>query len=219
MGGIRSEIRIDAPTECPIAKVSRDTDASCHSISKSVDPDATGRMTEEFVLEGGAAVEHATLETDVTRVFSYGSSDVYRFSRSVDTRCPCVCIEQFDCPLVDVYTRNGALHLVFHAPDVETLQDVVASLREQHPKLSVERLFRSRTETDEPDLVVLDRSDLTDRQREVLRRAHELGYFEHPKDANAGEVADALGITTSTFTEHLAAAQRKLLDAVVDEPT
>jgi predicted DNA binding protein len=56
---------------------------------------------------------------------------------------------------------------------------------------------------------------LTDRQREVLRTAHEMGYFEYPRGANAGEVATALDIEPSTFTEHLNAAQSKLLDELL----
>jgi len=40
--------------------------------------------------------------------------------------------------------------------------------------------------------------------------------FDHPKGANAGEVADALDISRSTFAEHLSAAQSKLFDAVLD---
>jgi len=45
-----------------------------------------------------------------------------------------------------------------------------------------------------------------------------MGYFERPRDANAGAVAEALDIAPSTFAEHLAAAQRKLLDeALVQE--
>jgi predicted DNA binding protein len=43
-----------------------------------------------------------------------------------------------------------------------------------------------------------------------------MGYFEHPKGANAGEVAEALAITTATFSEHLSAAQSKLFDAILD---
>ena len=70
---------------------------------------------------------------------------------------------------------------------------------------------------DDEDLVVLDRARLTDRQREVLQTAHEMGYFEHPRAANATEVAGSLDINRSTFAEHLASAQSKLLDAILDE--
>ncbi|MFW6000412.1 MAG: helix-turn-helix domain-containing protein, partial [Halorubrum sp.] len=58
---------------------------------------------------------------------------------------------------------------------------------------------------------------LTDRQCEVLRTAYRMGYFERPRDANASEVADALDISPSTFAEHLATAQRKLLEEALAE--
>jgi len=71
-------------------------------------------------------------------------------------------------------------------------------------------------ETDDGDVVFVDRSRLTDRQREVLETAYEMGYFEHPRATNATEVADALDVSLSTFTEHLATAQSKVLAAIVD---
>jgi len=43
-----------------------------------------------------------------------------------------------------------------------------------------------------------------------------MGYFERPKRANATEIAADLGIAQSTFTEHLMAAQRKLLRDVLE---
>lgn len=43
-----------------------------------------------------------------------------------------------------------------------------------------------------------------------------MGYFDHPKGANATEVADVLDITQATFAEHLSAAQRKLLSTILD---
>ncbi|WP_455429089.1 helix-turn-helix domain-containing protein [Haloarcula regularis] len=64
--------------------------------------------------------------------------------------------------------------------------------------------------------MLVDRGQLTDRQREVLETAVEMGYFEYPKGANAGEVAEALDITVSTFAEHLAAAETKLLGSIVE---
>ena len=42
-----------------------------------------------------------------------------------------------------------------------------------------------------------------------------MGFFEHPREANAEAVAAALDITPSTFAEHLAAAQSKLVDSIL----
>jgi len=44
---------------------------------------------------------------------------------------------------------------------------------------------------------------LTERQREVLSVALELGYYEDPREATHGEVADELGVSPSTAGEHL----------------
>ncbi len=44
-----------------------------------------------------------------------------------------------------------------------------------------------------------DRANLTAASARCCARAHEMGYFDHPRDANDGDVADALGISTSTF--------------------
>jgi hypothetical protein len=51
----------------------------------------------------------------------------------------------------------------------------------------------------------------------VLRTAHEMGYFGYPREANATAVADALDVGVSTFTEHLAAAQRTVFDDLLPE--
>ena len=42
-----------------------------------------------------------------------------------------------------------------------------------------------------------------------------MGYFEYPRESNASEVAAALDIEPSTFTQHLNAAQTKLLDELL----
>jgi len=56
---------------------------------------------------------------------------------------------------------------------------------------------------------------LTDRQREVLETAYAGGFFERPKANNSEELAARLGITRSTFLQHLRTAQRKLLTSLL----
>lgn len=149
--------------------------------------------------------------------FSPNSETVFRFSREKGRGCACECIEGFGFPVVDTYTHDGDLFLTFHVPDKETLKGVIERLGERYTNVEVRRLIRSETGEDRRnDLVLVDRSELTEKQKEALRKAHEMGYFEHPKDANAGEVAEELGVATSTFTEHLSVAQGKVLRCVVD---
>jgi predicted DNA binding protein len=213
-GGIRAEVSIDGPADCPIATVSGAAGEASYTVSKSVPPGEADTVTEEFVVNDGTVLPE--LEEDVDEVFSYGDQQVYRFTRERGIGCPCEQVEQFDCPIVDVYTRDGVLNVAFHAPDMETLSDALSAIRGAYPGVTVRRLLRSDTDREENDLVFVDRGKLTERQREVLETAHDMGYFDHPKGANAGEVATALDITSSTFSEHLAAAQRKLLEDLLD---
>lgn len=58
--------------------------------------------------------------------------------------------------------------------------------------------------------------DLTDRQREVIETAHELGYYEVPKQATTDEVAAELELDDSTVSEHLQRAERNLLGRLLE---
>ncbi|WP_267642855.1 helix-turn-helix domain-containing protein [Haloarchaeobius amylolyticus] len=213
--GIRAEVRIESPDGCPVAGATEATGSASYSVSKSVNPVDGGGVTEEFMLDDEATLDDVALTDEVTEVFAYGSKSAYRFQRELGRFCPCECIERFDCPVVDVHAREESLFVTFHAPDMETLQDVVGDLRGTYPSLDVQRLLRSEGDASDENLIFVDRGELTARQQEVLETAHEMGYFEHPKRANGGEVADELGISRSTLSEHLSAAQSKLLGTIL----
>ena len=218
-GGVRAEVHIQSPTGCPIAEVSEITDSRTTCISK-VGGDREDGITEEFILDTkdkGRAVDLDGSKPDFEEVFTYRSGQAFRFTRDPGTECLCNCIEEHDCPIIDIQARRGTIVVVFHAADMEQLQAVLTDLTDRWSNVTVKRLLRSDGEDDEQDYVLLDRSELTDRQREVLEVAQEMDFFEHGKGANAGEVAEALGISTSTFSEHLRAAQRKLFYPIITE--
>jgi predicted DNA binding protein len=211
--GIRAELVVPDAVECPLARTSAETDARTRSITKTVEPGLRDNVIEEFSISAEGEAESGS--ADVTKVFERGAEAVYRFERADGTDCPCECVESHGLPVVDVQAEDGQLYMVFHTPDRESLREIIATLREYHPEVEVRRLVESQTGEETDSLVFFDRGKLTDRQEEVLRTAHQLGYFEHPKGANAGEVAESLDITTATFIQHLSAAQQKLLDSVL----
>ncbi len=52
---------------------------------------------------------------------------------------------------------------------------------------------------------------LTDRQREVLSTALNLGFYEVPREASTDDVAEELDLNAATVSEHLQRAERNLL--------
>ena len=217
VSGIRATVRFGTPEGCPIARVAEETGAVVDRTATSVaGRDRAG--TTEFTLSG--AVDPATVtavEGVGDAVFPYGTATVYRARDHGDGDCPCVCLGEFDCPVHRYVADGDGLTLVFHAPGFERLQAVMGALRERYPDVDVQRLLRPPLEGRPDERVFVNPGRLTDRQREALRTAYDMGYFERPKGANASEVAAELGITGSTFTEHLVTAQRKLLADVFED--
>lgn len=56
---------------------------------------------------------------------------------------------------------------------------------------------------------------MTERQREVLEIARDLGYFEVPRAVTTEEIAAELEVSPSTLREHLQRAQRNVVYAVL----
>ena len=204
--GLRVELAIDSPEACPVADVSERVDGSVTNVTRSTGGDA---VVEEFSAPAGTDVGES-----VEPLFENGSEARYRFRRDPDQDCFCDAVETFDCAVSDIQAEDGQVIATAHVDDAAQVRAVVEELRDVFGDVAL-RSLHQHGEGTLGDAVVVDRGQLTDRQREVLDTAHEMGYFDYPKGANAGEVAEALDISVSTLAEHLAAAQTKLLDDVL----
>lgn len=173
-------------------------------------------VVEEFTVDGSGEAPplESTANDDLEQVFSHETGHTYRFERDWNQGCTCERIERNGCVVHELRMTETSMLVTFFSPDIETLRYIIEDLRANADSVKLRRLVESGGDVDDDQPVVLDRENLTDRQREVLERAYDMGYFEHPREASAGDVASALEIATSTFTEHLAASQRKLLDEI-----
>jgi len=109
-----------------------------------------------------------------------------------------------------VYTETGTA--VFEVlGDPEDLRALLANLPARVDS-TVERVGGSDRRRD-PETV------LTDRQREVVATAAELGYYDVPRDATVADVAAELDITDSTVSAHLRKAESAVMDAVLSSQT
>jgi len=208
--GIRAEVSLPAGASSPFDGVV-DGSTPIYSVSRSVPDKSTESAVFEFIADAGLSVPDW-----VDVVFDYGPKTAYRFEAVPAEDSPFAVLDRHGLPVTELTIRDGRLLVTFHATDLPALRSVLDAFRESTPDMEVLRLLQSSSTPEESDLVTVDRSDLTERQREVLTAAYDAGYFDHPKGANAGEVAASLDIDRSTFSEHIAAAQRKLLSSLLD---
>jgi predicted DNA binding protein len=208
--GIQARPAVEPADACPVATATDgDTIARSATWSRAGED---GRVVEEFDLVGRA--DEADLPDDASVVFETDRAERVRFTRD-GNRCICEAVERLGTPVTDVSASRGTLRLSFHATDVETVRAAVDELDEAYGSVRIDRLARTGA-GDTDDLVLVDRGRLTARQQEVLETAMDMGYFERPRSANATEVAERLDISPSTFAEHLASAQSKVLDSLLE---
>lgn len=118
------------------------------------------------------------------------------------------------CPLDEHSTAYGVSAVGPQSLDLSIIgsQDQIGQSVEQlvaaGMNVHLERLTEYRGPTS-----TMDR--LTDRQREVVRTAHSLGYYDVPRAASTEDVAQAVDLDASTVAEHLQRAERNMLSDVL----
>ncbi|MFC6754569.1 helix-turn-helix domain-containing protein [Halorubrum tibetense] len=203
--GLRARLVAHDPPGCPVVDILPDGAVASDVRVTALD----GVTVEQFRTDRPIPAEP---------VFAADGRYVYRRRVATQGNCPYRAVEALGYPVTDatVRTNPDQLQLSIHLPSVDPLGDVVEALESAGARVTLDRLTRSGSAR-RADPIVIDRERLTDRQREVLRTARRMGYFAYPREASADEVADAVGIARSTFAEHLAAAQRRVVGALVDE--
>ena len=104
-----------------------------------------------------------------------------------------------------VTVRNGTAMLSVTAP-----RERLRGLRDRFERDGLD----ARVEAISP--TTSDGSALTDRQRQVLERAVELGYYETPRRVTLSNLADDLGVAKSTLSETLHRAESNLVRRHLD---
>lgn len=235
--GLRAELSISAVESCPVAAASLATEETLRDVTWTAD-DADGAV-ERFDVssdapvggagrpegddtqpepepDGGATQTPASVPDGAPAfetVFDDGTAQTLEFDRDWDD-CVCEQIESVGCPVDDVRATDGRLLVQFRVRSNERLREVIAAARETAADVRLNYVVSAGDERS--DAVVVDRGQLTDRQRETVETAYAAGYFAHPREANAEAVAEELGVSAATFREHLATAQAKLFGSVFD---
>lgn len=102
-------------------------------------------------------------------------------------------------------------------PDAD-VREILEALRDRFTKtelLAQRTSVRDQVTVRDLEKAVLER--LTEKQRAALEAAYFAGYFEWPRVTSGQEVADLLGVSPATFTQHLRNAELKLFETVLEE--
>ena len=100
-------------------------------------------------------------------------------------------------------------------------RDITAAidvLRDEYRDVAVQSVReQDRTVTSPQDRLQDSLGGVTDKQIQAMRMAYHSGYFDQPRGSSADEVADGIGVSRSTFLQHLRAGQRKVFRSLFDD--
>ncbi|WP_251344178.1 helix-turn-helix domain-containing protein [Haloplanus halophilus] len=112
-------------------------------------------------------------------------------------------------------TTDGAT-MTLIVPDSGTARSVRETLQEGYPNATISVEWGDADPDATDPITGSVRSVLTDRQYEMLEAAYRHGYFDRDRKCNLSELADELGLSRWTVSEHLRLAQRTLCSHLLD---
>jgi predicted DNA binding protein len=113
--------------------------------------------------------------------------------------------------VVDV--AGNRVRLQTYLPDRKALSNLVDALERTTEELQVRRLTRINLDGDgtEQNTTTLDLTELTEKQRQAAIVAVRSGYYETPREASLGDLADELEISKSALSRRLNAVEAQVM--------
>lgn len=125
-------------------------------------------------------------------------------------------IEGLECLEVPpVVYQDGWAHLRVISFDESRTREMFRAFNDRGPTELIKK--RELPLTVLPSTVWINSlfGDMTAKQMDALLKAHRYGYYATPRDITTESIAKSLGISRSTYEEHLRKAENRIMNALV----
>lgn len=144
------------------------------------------------------------------------------FQFVVTEKCVVATLTDVDAVVRNLYAVNGEGHVIADVPCHVKTERALDEFMDRHPR--TELVSRRESDRKSPGFSSDEfRSDvlsqLTNRQFQALEVAYLAGFFEWPQESSATDCANEMGIAQSTFSQHRARGERKVMESLFDELT
>lgn len=200
---LRAQLAIEPATDSNCAVVNASDRATPISHDVKLDGDACGCGDED----NGECHTELSIESETGINRTYVKSNVQQ-------TCVCPVFSNHDCIPNIKSVRDGRVITTVTVPEREVLREIISDLRRTGADVSLDWLMRG----DEPEQTIeINAGDITDKQREALKLAIEMGYYETPRQSTLSDLANELGVTESATSQRLNAAETKLVKSFLEE--
>lgn len=216
---IDATIEIDA-ADAALARIAAEAD--CHMEYVGSVPQSDGSLLLFFdvpdapptrVIEAGSSREGLAAVTLLT-----DGEDGGLFEFHVVGDSPVGRLAELGAETREMTVDASGVEVAITLPASADVRTTIDRLRETYPSAAL-AAYRERERPPETrrEHVAGLRAKLTNRQRTALQKAFVGGYFDRRRAITGDELAESMGISRSTFHQHLRAATRKLLADFFEE--
>ncbi|WP_245742190.1 helix-turn-helix domain-containing protein [Natrinema salaciae] len=215
---VEVEFRVRDPSYPFVGASRADT---CRLDLEVIAPHSDDGFVEYFTLAG--APPERVLKTldddgvDATLVAQHADGGRLRFH--VRERCVAVSVVDFGAIPRLVEADGGVGRVVAEVSSRGDAAELVDRFEREHPTVAVDDCRDRQRSTPlftHHDFKQDAIGALTDRQREVFLTAYMNGYYDWPRKHEAAELADELGISPATFSQHLRTVEGTLFSTLLD---
>lgn len=166
-----------------------------------------------------AVIDHLGTEDGVREVHRLDRPGDGPLVQTVADGHPVTTLADRGAVVTRVAAAEGQGRVVCDVPPPVEVGDVIAAFTLAHPSVRLvgkREVDRAVPQLGQSQFVTRVLTRFTERQLDVLRTAYDRGYFDWPRRSKAAEVAETLGVSTPTFSEHVRAAERKLTELLFE---
>ncbi|WP_458184978.1 bacterio-opsin activator domain-containing protein [Haladaptatus sp. NG-WS-4] len=196
--------------------LSKQFDTTC--VLEEAIPARDGALLEYLRVDGVQADEVLKLAERWETIHHVRRIEDDLFEVTVTEQSPVLSLVAYGASITTASAERGRARIVVELPPDTDVRSVVETLGDTFPDSElVGKRERERADRLTEDVRGELERNLTERQLAALRTAYVAGYFGWPRGSTAEEVADALGVTSATFHQHIRKAEQKLLSVFLGE--
>lgn len=215
MTDVLAVFRVEHPDIALTATVAHDESAVIRPIQDAGTDPAADRYL--FSVQSGDFDRlEAGLEADPTveayeRVIELGEEAIYAFSYTERAVLFSTEVGRLNGVVLELENEGTTWRLRAWFPDREAAQRLWRFANEHDVDVELVRV-------NDYTSILEDSYGLTEAQREAIEVALEAGYFDEPRGATLGDVAEALGVSKPSASRRLRRGLKRLAQATVAEP-
>jgi predicted DNA binding protein len=203
-----AELQVPAEEFALAATFSRVSDVIFEAERIVADPD--NRITpfvwalSETPVEDALAADPSV--ANVTHLSTRNDERLYQMEWTDDISLVLHLLREQEATILSARATHDTWQLRVHVPERERLEGMIEFCHDNDLTIAIEGIYEMGGSAD----AEVGRHTLTEDQHEALRLATKHGYYEVPRQITVTDLADALGISQSTFSERIRRAQGAL---------